>query len=84
MMMSLLTVSQSASYQPEKEKIHDLVHTKLKVDFNFKEKTMNGEAWLTAKPHFYSTNKITLDAKAMLIHQVLMDGSGHRCAQDGL
>jgi aminopeptidase N len=74
MMMSLLTVSQSASYQPEKEKIHDLVHTKLKVDFNFKEKTMNGEAWLTAKPHFYSTNKITLDAKAMLIHQVLMDG----------
>jgi aminopeptidase N len=74
MMISLLTVSQSASYQPEKEKIHDLVHTKLKVDFNFKEKTMNGEAWLTAKPHFYSTNKITLDAKAMLIHQVLMDG----------
>jgi aminopeptidase N len=74
MMISLLTVSQSAGYQPEKEKIHDLVHTKLKVDFNFKEKTMNGEAWLTAKPHFYSTNKITLDAKAMLIHQVLMDG----------
>ena len=73
MMMSLLTVSQSAGYQPEKEKIHDLVHTKLKVDFNFKEKTMNGEAWLTVKPHFYSTNKITLDAKAMLIHQVLMD-----------
>ena len=73
MMMSLLTVSQNAVYQTEKEKIHDLVHTKLKVDFNFKEKTMNGEAWITSKPHFYSTDKITLDAKAMLIHQVLMD-----------
>ena len=73
MLMSLLTVSQRVVYQSEKEKIHDLVHTKLKVDFNFKEKTMNGEAWLTAKSHFYSTNKITLDAKAMLIHQVLMD-----------
>ena len=73
MLMGLITVAQSAVYQPEKEKIHDLVHTKLKVDFNFKDKTMNGEAWLTAKPHFYSTNKITLDAKAMLIHQVLMN-----------
>jgi aminopeptidase N len=72
-LMSLVTAAQTAVYQPEREKIHDLMHTKLKVDFNFEEKTMNGEAWLTAKPHFYSTNKITLDAKAMLIHQVLMN-----------
>ena len=74
MLMSLITVAQTAVYQPEREKIHDLMHTKLKVDFNFDDKTMNGEAWITAKPHFYSTNKITLDAKAMLIHQVLMNG----------
>ncbi len=49
------------------------MHTKLKVDFNFDNKTMNGEAWVTAKPHFYSTNKIALDAKAMLIHEVSMN-----------
>ncbi|UAM99362.1 M1 family metallopeptidase [Polaribacter litorisediminis] len=61
------------SYKPEREKIHDLIHTKLKVDFNFKDKTMNGEAWITAKPHFYSTNKITLDAKSMLIQAVSMN-----------
>ena len=73
MLISLITAAQKTVYQPEREKIHDLMHTKLKVDFNFEEKTMNGEAWLTAKPHFYSTNKITLDAKAMLIHQVLMN-----------
>ena len=24
------------SYRPEREKIHDLVHTKLKVDFDFR------------------------------------------------
>ncbi|MFT6192447.1 MAG: aminopeptidase N [Polaribacter sp.] len=60
----------SANYKPEREKTHDLVHTKLKVDFNFKEKTMNGEAWITAKPHFYSTNKIILDAKSMIIQTV--------------
>lgn len=73
MLIGFVSIAQNASYQSENEKIHDLVHTKLKVDFNFEDKTMNGEAWLTAKPHFYSKNKITLDAKAMLIHEVSMD-----------
>jgi aminopeptidase N len=73
MLIGFVSIAQNASYKPEKEKIHDLVHTKLKVDFNFEDKTMNGEAWLTAKPHFYSKNKIILDAKAMLIHEVSMD-----------
>lgn len=62
----------SNDYQPEKDKIHNLVHTKLKVDFNFAEKQLNGEAWVTAKPHFYATNKITLDAKAMIINSVTL------------
>jgi aminopeptidase N len=73
MLMSVLGVAQSGGYQSENEKIHDLIHTKLKVDFNFKNKTMNGEEWITAKPHFYSTDKITLNAKAMLIHKVLLN-----------
>jgi len=72
-LVSFLSVAQTKVYQSEKEKIHDLVHTKLKVDFNFGNKTLNGEAWISAKPHFYSTNFITLDAKAMLIHQVSMN-----------
>jgi len=57
-------------YRAERTKESDLVHTKLKVDFNFAKSQMNGEAWLTLKPHFYSTNSLTLDAKAMLITQV--------------
>lgn len=61
------------TYKPEREKIHDLVHTKLKVNFNFKKKQLNGEAWITAKPHFYATNKFTLDAKAMLVHQISLN-----------
>lgn len=73
MLIGFVSIAQNASYQSENEKIHDLVHTKLKVDFNFEDKTMNGEAWVTAKPHFYSKNKIILDAKAMLIHEVSMD-----------
>ncbi len=74
MTISLMSFSQASDlYKAEKEKIHDLVHTKLKVDFSFSEKTMNGEAWVTAKPHFYAANKITLDAKAMLIHQISLN-----------
>ena len=73
LLMNLVSVAQKLSYKPEREKIHDLVHTKLKVDFNFSNKTMNGEAWITAKPHFYSADKITLDANAMIIHKVAMN-----------
>ena len=73
-MLTFVGFSQNTlNYKPERDKIHDLIHTKLKVDFNFKEKQLNGEAWVTAKAHFYATNKITLDAKAMIIHQVSID-----------
>jgi aminopeptidase N len=61
-------------YRAAKEKTHNLMHTKLKVDFNFEEKQLNGEAWITAKAHFYATDLFTLDAKAMLIHEVSLDG----------
>lgn len=68
------TFSQNtATYKSEREKIHDLVHTKLKVDFNFGDQTMNGEAWITAKPHFYTTDKITLDANSMIIKEVSLN-----------
>ncbi|QXP67835.1 M1 family metallopeptidase [Polaribacter sp. AHE13PA] len=73
-LVSTISFAQTyTTYKPERDKINDLVHTKLKVDFNFNEKQLNGEAWVTAKPHFYATNKITLDAKAMVIHQVSLD-----------
>ena len=57
-------------YRAESEKINDLVHTKLDLKFDYQKEQVNGEAWITLKPHFYETNKLTLDAKAMLIHDV--------------
>ena len=63
---------QSTNYSGEREKRHLLEHTKLKVDFNFKEKQLNGEAWITLKPYFFPTDKLILDAKGMLIHQVVL------------
>jgi aminopeptidase N len=61
-------------YKAAREKTHNLMHTKLKVDFNFEQKQLNGEAWITAKPHFYATDLFTLDAKSMLIHEVSLNG----------
>lgn len=63
-----------AIYRGEKEKINNLVHTKLKVGFDFQNKTLSGEEWLTLTPHFYPTSKVTLDAKAMLIHEIQIGG----------
>ncbi len=63
----------SQSYKAERDKVHDIIHTKLKVDFNFKEKQLNGKEWITLSPHFYETDKLTLDAKAMIIQKVTMN-----------
>ncbi|MEQ6124016.1 M1 family metallopeptidase [Pseudotenacibaculum sp. MALMAid0570] len=61
-------------YRGERERINNLVHTKLKVDFDFKNRQLNGEEWVTLTPHFYPTSKVTLDAKAMLIHSIELGG----------
>ncbi|MBF0596757.1 M1 family metallopeptidase [Faecalibacter rhinopitheci] len=59
-------------YRAEAERINNLVHTKLDLKFDYAKQQANGEAWLTLKPHFYTTQKLTLDAKAMLIHEVAL------------
>ncbi|QTV06300.1 M1 family metallopeptidase [Faecalibacter bovis] len=59
-------------YRAEEERINNLVHTKLDLKFDYAKQHALGEAWITLKPHFYATNKLTLDAKAMLIHEVAL------------
>lgn len=59
-------------YRAEETKLNDLIHTKLKVSFDFPKRFLYGEAWLKFKPHFYPQSKLTLDAKAMIIHEVKM------------
>ena len=64
----------SSIYRAEREKIHKLVHTKLKVRLDFQNKELHGEEWVTLKPHFYPSDQVILDAKAMLIHAVEIEG----------
>lgn len=72
-----------ADYKGERTKINDLVHTKLKVSFDFAKRQMPGEAWVTLKPHFYPTNTLTLDAKGMQINAVKRDGKNLKYDYDG-
>jgi len=63
-------------YRETATRINDLVHTKLDAKLDFNKAYMYGKVWLTCKPHFYSTDSLTLDAMGMEIHKVaLVKGS---------
>jgi aminopeptidase N len=57
-------------YRATSTKINDLVNTKLEVSFDFSRSWMYGKAWITLKPHFYTTDSLTLDAKRMELKEV--------------
>ena len=59
-------------YRGSEKRINDLIHTQLKVSFNWEEQKMNGEAWLKVKPYAKNTDQLTLDAKSMEILEVSM------------
>ena len=61
-------------YRATETVLTDLIHTKLEVNFVWEKSQMNGVATITAKPHFYATDSLILDAKAMIINSVTMDG----------
>ncbi len=63
-------------YRATAEKINDLVHTKLEVKFDYAKSYMYGKAWITLKPHFYSTDSLRLDAKGMDIKEIAVVKSG--------
>ena len=60
-------------YRASETILTDLMHTKLEVNFIWEESKMNGIATITAKPHFYATDSLILDAKGMVIHSVERD-----------
>ncbi len=65
-------------YRATHTKTTELQHTKLKVNFDYEKEQMNGEEWLTARPFFYPTDSLVLNAKGMLIHEVALDQQGSK------
>lgn len=68
--------SGASLYRLTPEKQTELKHTRLKVGFDMQHQTLHGEEWLTAAPYFYPTNRLTLDAKSMVIHEVSLEAGG--------
>lgn len=64
--------NQISIYRASSQKNNNLIHTKLNVSFDYKKRHLNGEAWLTLKPHFYATDSLILDAKGMDIKSVAL------------
>lgn len=72
------TSGRTEIYRATHTKTTELKHTKLKVNFDYQKEQMNGEAWISASPHFYPSDSLVLDAKAMLIHEVALDKNGSK------
>lgn len=63
-------VPKPAPYQAANTQLTDLVHTKLRVSFDWQKQHLLGEATLTCKPYFYPQNSLVLDAKGFEIKSV--------------
>ena len=59
-----------SNYQPAATRVHDLLHTRLRVRFDWAKQHVLGEATLTLKPYFYPQNQLVLDARGFDIHKV--------------
>lgn len=63
------------TYRVTTLKVHDLIHTKLDVSFDYGKRYLYGKEWITLKPHFYETDQLTLDAKGMEFKEIaIIDG----------
>jgi aminopeptidase N len=62
-------------YKESRKRVHDLLHTRLEVKFDFEKAHLLGTANLTLKPYFYSTNTLELDAKGFDITRVALSNS---------
>ncbi len=67
-----LPFAKNETYKASSPRVNDLVHTKLEVKLDYDKSYLYGKAWITLKPHFYTADSVSLDAKGMDIHKVAM------------
>ncbi len=64
------------TYRGSNERLHDLIHTKLEVKFDWANQQLMGLATLQLKPYFYKQDELILDAKGFDIRSVsLVEGA---------
>ncbi len=57
-------------YKPSNNKKNKLYHTKLDINISFEKKQLDGKAYLTLSPYYYSTSRLIIDAKNFEIKSV--------------
>lgn len=57
-------------YRATETLLHDLIHTRLEVRFDWEKQHLLGSATLELSPHFYPQSVLMLDAKGFDIHAV--------------
>ncbi|MFQ3576426.1 MAG: M1 family metallopeptidase [Cytophagales bacterium] len=63
-------VSKKGRYNSSRDIDFQLIHTSLKISFDFEQKRVLGKASLTLKPHFYDQDTLRLDAKGFDINSI--------------
>ncbi len=61
-------------YQATRTVYTDLINTKLELKPDWNKSYLYGKATITAKPHFYPSDSLILDAKGMAINSVAIGG----------
>ncbi|MGX5688891.1 M1 family peptidase [Arcticibacter tournemirensis] len=74
--MDPVTVSANAPganiYRGSYARLTDIIHTKLDLKFDWDSAYVKGKAFIQAKPWFYHTDSVTLNAKGFKIEQVAL------------
>ena len=71
--------SNVVTYRGSKDRLHDLIHTKLEVRLDWAKQQLAGIATLELKPYFYEQDELILDAKGFDINTVsLVEGANKR------
>ncbi len=68
--MDVYPLNPITDYKGFTPKIFDLIHTKLILTPSFKDRTIQGEAFLRLHAHFHSQSSIIIDAKGMAFDTV--------------
>lgn len=63
---------EAEQYHASEKRLNDILHTKLDVSFDWSKQYLFGKATITAKPYFYPTSTLALDARGMEIHEVAL------------
>lgn len=61
-------------FNPSATRIHNLLHTKLDIRFDWEKEQVIGKANLRLTPYFYPTDELLLDAKGFIFNKISFAG----------